>query len=916
MPKNKKVTKIDDVKAGNKKSATQAWYNLPLPEIAKKLQVTPRGLDTKEAAKRLEEHGANTLPQAPPIPAVVLFLRQFKSALTYILLIAVGVSFYIGEHVDAAVIFAAVVVNVVVGFFQEYKAQNALKSLQRIVAQHVWVIRDGVEKEIDAQHVVKGDIVLLQAGNKVPADGRLFEAEKLLINESALTGESQPCEKIHKALQDELVLADQHNMVFTGTIVTEGRGRFFVTATGSNTELGKIATLVREAKESRTPLQDQIDGFSTKLGILVLILSALLFVVGLWYQYPVTEMFTTAVAVAVAAIPEGLVIAVTVILAVGMQRILKKHALVRKLVAAETLGSTDVICVDKTGTITLGVMRVTRFITAQDQIDIIPGDIEKHQEIQKELWELKRLHQVAVYCNDAVIASGAGEKVSQEKELEEEVVAGSPTESALLLAAASSGFSDTPLHEPRHRLDEIPFDSDKKFMATLNTWTKKQHSIYVKGAPEKILNMATKYQAGRSVRKLTPKKRKELLVLYEKTSRQGLRVLAGGYKPVPATTSSFDELPDATEDIVFVGFWGIKDPIRAEAPETIAETQKAGIHTIIITGDNKHTARAIAKELGLNLQDDEMIDGSEIAGYSEAALERAVKKIRLFSRATPEDKLRIVAALQRNESVVAMTGDGVNDAPALQKADIGVALGSGTDVAKETADMVLLNNNFTTIVASVRQGRVIYDNIRKVILYLLSGSFSEMLIIMIGLLLGWPLVLLPAQILWVNLVTDTFPHLALTQEAEEPETMSEPPRKRGESVLDYERKFLIVFISLFTALSVLGIFWFVMQQTGDLDRARTVAFLTLSINTLLYVFSVRSVRHSIFEINILSNRWLLGAVFFSFLMQIAGVYVPFLQTILRTVAIGLADWILVLFVCLWIIALIEIAKHYFIAQRK
>ncbi|MBI4122667.1 MAG: HAD-IC family P-type ATPase, partial [Parcubacteria group bacterium] len=884
----KKQRKIDGVK----KSAGghREWHQLTLSETAKKLGVGRAGLSQKQVDERLQKHGPNALPQGERDGAALLLLRQFKNSLTYILLIASAISFWLGDFIDGYVILAAVAFNVVVGFIQEYKAENALAALKKIITQNAWVIREGAEREVPASTLVPGDILLLSPGLKIPADGRLFEAEHLKISEAALTGESEPCAKIAAALEGELTLADQHNMAWSGTVVAEGRGKCFVTATGTHTEIGRIARLVKETKEPRTPLQAKLDRFSQVLALGVLALAALVVLVGILLGQSFTEMFVTGVAVAVAAIPESAVIVVTITLVVGMRRILAKGSLVRKLVAAETLGSTSVICVDKTGTVTLGEMRVVRLLTATHDIDTIANG-RNVREIQQGQWELRWLHKIGINCNNAVMGEAA---------------MGSPTEKALLLSGIESGFDERDAGADRPRLDEIPFDSAKKFMATLHAWTKKQHAVYLKGAPEKILAASSTYQVGRSIRAMDAQKRKEFLARYEKLSKEGLRVLAAAYKPVPALCESFAEIPDYNEGAVFVGFWGLKDPLRPEASETLELAKAAGMRTIMITGDNRHTAFAIAHELGLAPKKDGIIDGAELSGLSDSELARAVKKVTVFSRATPEDKLRIVRALQANGEVVAMTGDGVNDAPALRLSDIGVAVGSGTDVARETADLVLLDNKFSTIVAAVREGRVIFDNIRKVMLYLLANSFTEMAVVVVGLLLGWPLPILAAQILWINLVTDGLPDLALTQEPEEEGVMDEPPQERHMPILDYERKFLIVFISAITSAVTLGLFYLIWKTEGDLDRARTVAFTAIGVESLLYVFSVRSIRRSIFETKLFANRWLLAAVAGGFVIQIVGVYAPFFQTFLRTVPLSLADWLLILFACLWVIGAIEI----------
>jgi len=910
--------KIDGIKKSTTPATRKQWYHLTLSEVSEKLKTTKKGITPQEAKKRLEEYGPNVLPSEPRAGAVVLFFRQFRNSLTYILFIAAGVSFFLDHAIDGYIILAAVGFNVIVGFIQEYKAENALASLKKIITQTVWVVREGKEREIESSQVVPGDVLVLIPGLKIPADGRLFESEHLKINEAALTGESEAVHKSIHTLEGDLTIADQQNMIFSGTVVTEGRGKCFVVATEVSTEIGKIAQLVKQTKIPRTPLQTKLDRFSRKLGILVLGLSVGLVLFGVYDGYSFREMFITSVAVAVAAIPESLIIVVTIVLVTGMQKILKKGSLVRKLVAAETLGSTSVMCVDKTGTLTLGEMRVVRLVSAHHDSESSAGkDAKKDKmEIERGQWELRILHKIAINCNNAVIGAHPDKEDGKGSELIPEVVIGSSTEKALLLSGLESGFDEKDAESDRPRLDEIPFDSQKKFMMTLHNWTAKQNVVYMKGAPEKVINSATKIQSGRSTRKIDAAKRKELLAQYEKISRTGLRVLAAAYKSVPVSHTTFDEIPDYNEDLIFVGFWGLKDPLRPDVVSVLEETKKSGIRTIMITGDNQYTALTIARELGMKPKDDDIIDGSDLASISDRELEKVVRKVKVFSRATPEDKLRIVNALQANGEVVAMTGDGVNDAPALQKADIGVAVGSGTDVAKETADLVLLDNQFSTMVAAVRQGRVIYDNIRKVILYLLANSFTEMALVVVSMLLGWPLPILAAQILWINLVTDGLPDLALTQEPEEPEIMNEQPQKRDVPILDFERRFLIVFISIITSGVTLGLFYLVWKSTNDLDRARTVAFTAVGVESLLYVFSVRSVRSSIFETKLLANRWLIAAVGGGFFIQVLGIYLPFFQLVLRTVPLSVADWLLILVTCFWIILIIELAKHVFIVHRR
>ena len=890
MPK-KKTKKINDIKANPKKIISQKWYNLTLNDIAKKLSVRKGGLTQNQVAEREKKYGANTLPTKIQAGILFLLLNQFKSSLTYILLVAAFISFVIGEHIDAYVILVAVGINVLVGFIQEYKAQNALESLRRVITRYVWVVRDNMERRIKSSELVPGDIVILSAGNRVPADGRLFEASHLKINEATLTGESLPCEKINHSLEGNLVIGDRHNMVFSGTVVTEGHGKFFVTHIGEETELGKIAKLVKDTKEVRTPLQNNLDSFSKKLGLLVLAMSFILMVMGVIYGYDYAEMFIISVAIAVAAIPEGLVIGVTVILAIGMQRILKKGSLVRKLVAAETLGSTNVICADKTGTVTVGQMRVAHIVTENHVFEIGSKKKKKQNEEDEEkgVWELKRLNQIAVYCSDAVIASSEHKKSTEKEGLREQTVAGTATEGAILLSAVDGDFTETDLHEARPRLDEVPFDSKHKFMATLNSWTKKQNIIYIKGAPEKILNMAQHYQAGKTSRKLTTKKRNELIKLYEKLSRQGLRVLAGAYKSSDLEHNSFDELPEYNEDLVFVGFWGIKDPLRPTAAETIKNIKKAGVRTIIITGDNRHTALAVAKELGLTPNKDEVIDGEDLASIPDSRLPEIVKKVKIFSRATPEDKLRIVSALQKNGDVVAMTGDGVNDAPALKKADIGIAMGiTGTDVAKEVSGAILVDDNFATIVNAISEGRNIYDKIIKSTRYLLSCNSGEIFSVFIAILLNFPLPLIPLQILLMNLVTDGLPAIGLGFEPSEKDIMNRPPNNPKEKPISSHTLYLIITFGILMGLGTLLLFWLYHEQ--DLSLARTIAFTTLVMFEMFAVIGSRSFK-AFNKLNPLTNKWLMYGVLSSLMIQGLVIYWPVLQPVFGTVPLTLMHWL-------------------------
>ncbi|MBT3690425.1 HAD-IC family P-type ATPase [bacterium] len=882
------------------------WHNLTSEEALNKLKGNVLGL-TSEDAKRLKvRYGLNSLPSKHKLTKIEIVINQFKSVLAYVLIIAGFLSFMLGEIIDASVIFTAVLINVIVGFIQENKAQNALEKLRKLVNPEVKVLRDNTAQIILAKDLVPGDVILLEAGDKVSADARLLEVQDITTMEAALTGEPETITKSIDVLDKGKVLAERSNMVFQGTTITEGRGQALVVATGINTELGKIAKLVKDTKEEDTPLQKKLNVFSRHLSLTILGLSIVLFGFGILRGNSILIMFNTAVAVAVAAIPEGLVVAVTVILAIGMQKILRKRALVRKLVAAETLGSTTVICTDKTGTLTVGEMRVARIVTNSYDCNL-STDLPKLTKAGKS--EIYNLVKIGVLCNDAVVQE-------EGQELRDYKVLGSGTEKALLLAGVQLGLKKNELEKKYLRIDEILFDSSKKYMATLNNEEAGKKNIYFKGAPELLLAAASHVQVNDRNEKLTQGMRRELEKKYENLSKSGLRVLGFGYREVRKDTTTIKLYEKALEKIVLVGFVGINDPLRPDVKAALEATKKAGLKTVIITGDNKLTAKAIAQELDINVDDESILEGSQLAKMDDQQLLEKVRSIKIYARVTPEDKLRIVNAWQASGEVVAMTGDGINDAPALKKADIGIALGSGTDVAKGAASLILLDNNFQVINNAIEQGRVIYDNIKKVILYLLSDSFSEIVIIFGSLFMGLPIPLVPAQILWINLVTDGFPDMALTIEPGEKEVMKEMPQERNKPILDAERKLLILVISIVTGVTSLALFYYYVKVVGDIELGRTVVFATLGIDSLLYVFSCRTLRHSIFHSHFFKNPYLLIAVGFGAILQVAAIYVPFLQKVLKTVSLGLYEWGIVLSVSFTVIIIIEIIKWIYIVRHK
>lgn len=853
------------------------WHTLSPEKVFSLLKTSPKGLERKEVEKRLQKFGPNKLPEEKRLTRLSILLAQFKSPLVYILLFAAAVTFFLKEFVDLGVILAAVVLNAIVGFVQENKAEQTITALKRAVEQKAKVIREGREHEVEMEEVVPGDILLVEAGDKVTADARLFETVNMALVEAALTGESVASEKTVKILPKGISLADRENMVYQGTTVARGRGRAVVVATGIKTQFGKIALMVKEAVEEKTPLQKQLVHFGRFLTIVLSLACFLILVVGLWEKRPFHQMFTTAVAVAVAAIPEGLLVALTVILAVGMQRILKKKALVRKLVAAETLGGTNVICSDKTGTLTLGKMQVADIWTWDQESASVDGGAKSHLSALK----------IGLLCNNAVIEN-------PEEVLENWKILGDPTEQAILTAGYSAGLDKEKLEKEMPRVDEIPFDSETRLMATFHEVRGQRLEVrgkvvYVKGAPERILSLSSFVDKNGQKIELTKEKKKEISRVHEGLTRKGLRVLAVGYK----TGQRSEVKGQRLNDLVFAGLIGLKDPLRPEARKTIEQCRRAGIRTVIVTGDHKLTAQAIAQEVGLPAKAENILEGEELDRMSDEELRKVVRKIAVYSRAEPKHKLRIIDALQANGDVVAMTGDGVNDAPALKSADIGIALGSGTDVAKEAADLVLLDDNFKTIVAAVREGRVIFENLRKVVLFLLANSFTEIILIVGSLLLGLPLPLLAAQILWVNLIEDGPPSMALAFEPEEPGIMDNPPRKKEEPILNTEMKAIIFIVGILTDLVLLGLFIWVLNKTSNLPLARSITFVTLGIDTLVYAFCFKSLKEPLWHEKLLSNKFLNISIFIVVLLLVASVNLPFLRFVLRTVPLGSWGWMLV-----------------------
>lgn len=795
----------------------------------------------------------------------LLLWHQLKSPLVFILLAAAALSVAVGEGFDAIVILFAIGINTILGFVQEYKASQALSELRRLVKPFARVRREGEVLTIAAADVVLGDTLLLEAGDVVVADACLIMLTDLQVNESTLTGESAPVTKGLEVVSDQAIPAERTDMVFTGTTIVGGRAEARVVAIGAHTELGKTAQLVRDTEDAETPLQAQIRVFSRLLVLMVLGFTLFLIFMGLRSDLSFVETMRVAAAIAVAAVPEGLLVGMTVVLVVGMRRILKAGSLVRRLIAVETLGSVSVICTDKTGTITAGTMHVVESWSMEGE--------------NKEM-----LLTIAALCNNAYF--------------EGDVLRGTPTETALMRHAFDAGYARPKLEETYGRLAELPFSSAIKYMATLHTWKNGQRMLFVKGAPEIVLPQCLTSDMTEKLQELT---------------RQGLRVLAVAYKEVSANETTLT--PSQLTGLTCVGFFAIADPLRPEAVQTIAQAKAAGVRTVIITGDHPDTARRIAQEAGFDGEGIDVLTGVELDLLSEEQFAERVQHVDVFARVTPAHKVRIIQAWRAAGASVAMIGDGVNDGPALKGADVGVALGSGTEVAKQTSDIVLLDNNLATLVRAIEQGRVLFDNIRKIIVYLLANSTSELFVITIALVFGLPLPILPAQILWINLVTDGFPHVALTFEPGEPGIMKQTPRPRVEPILNRHMKFLILTIGLVTNLGLLAVYGYLLLDGAPLALVRTAVFVSLGLSSLLYVFSVRSLRASIFRVNPFQNFYLNIAVLLGTFFLVAPFLIPRLRQLFGFVELGLPEWGALVMIAVLEVLLIELAKYAFSAKR-
>ena len=888
------------------------WYQKDIKENFELLKSSDRGLSSEEAAERLLEYGPNELKEVKKKTLFMMFLDQFKDFMIMVLMAAAVVSGIIGELVDTIAIVVIVILNAIIGFVQEYRAEKAMKALKQMAAPTALALRDNNIISVHASELVPGDIVMLEAGRIAPADIRLIESAQLKIEEAALTGESVPVEKTVETFSGESIpLGDRKNMAYKGTIVSYGRGTGMVVATGMETELGKIATLLQEEEEVKTPLQKRLAKFGQRLGIAVLAICAIVFAAGLMRGEELLLMFLTAISLAVAAIPEALPAVVTISLALGAKKMVRQNALVRKLPAVETLGSVTYICSDKTGTLTLNKMTVEElFVDGELIVDAETGGSE-----DAESAAVSPYHRITASPRHYLMTAMAlNNDAVPDKDND---VIGDPTEIALFEIARKNGFEKSLLEKDLPRIAEVPFDSDRKCMTTFHEISGSSPYCamsFTKGAFESIVEKSTHILSGKGIAALTESIREELTSASEKMADDGLRTLAFAVRQWDAMPAEMT--PDNVEDsLVFIGLAGLMDPPREEAKESVRICRTAGIKPVMITGDHPLTARNIARRLGIIDDNDGVMTGQELEKLSLEEFEDRVEDIRVYARVAPEQKIKIVKALQDKGEFVAMTGDGVNDAPALKRADIGVAMGiTGSDVSKESAHMILLDDNFATIVKAVKEGRRIFDNIRKFIKYTMTSNSGEIWTIFIPPFLGLPIPLLPIHILWINLVTDGLPGLALAVEPAEKGIMNKPPRHPKESIFAHGLGYHLFWVGLLMGgVSIFTQAWF--MRTGG-THWQTMVFTVLSLSQMGHVLAIRSERESLFKLGLFSNKPLLGAVLLTFLLQMATIYIPVLNPIFKTAPLSAGELLITLLLSSVVFIAVEIEKWWFRRKGK
>ena len=863
------------------------WYKKSKNEILQELDVDEKnGLSSTEALRRLEKYGKNKLETKKKKTLFKQFLSQLKDVMIYILIIAAIISAFLGEISDALIILLVIIINAVIGVIQESKAEKALDALKELSTPKALVKRDGSLKEILSEDIVPGDIVIIDAGRYIPGDLRLIDTANLKIEESAFTGESVPSEKDASFLPDkEIPIGDQNNMAFMSTLATYGRGVGVVVGTGMNTEIGKIAKMIEQEENDETPLQKKLSELGKILGFLAVGICILIFIISFFQGRDLLEMFLTSISLAVAAIPEGLPAIVAIVLALGVQRMVKKNAIIRKLPAVETLGSVSIICSDKTGTLTQNKMTVTTVYTNDSYI--------KESEFNLNDNESKLLVDCMVLCNDATYS--------------EKSQTGDPTEIALLESTFKLNILKEKLEKEFKRIDEIPFDSDRKLMTTVNLVDDKKARVFTKGALDSILSICNKISVNGKLVDFSKEYKAKVLENSNIMSDKALRVLAFAYKDISKENIVLDSLE---KDLVFIGMVGMIDPPRLEVKDSIKLCKSAGITPVMITGDHKNTAFAIANELGIAEDISQAITGHEIDKFKEEEFNEKIINYRVFARVSPEHKVKIVKAFKSHGNIVSMTGDGVNDAPSLKAADIGVAMGiTGTDVSKRASDMILTDDNFSTIVSAVEEGRKIYLNIKKSIVFLLSCNLGEILTLFTAILLNWNSPLQPIHILWVNLITDSFPALALGVDKTKEDVMNNPPRNPKESIFIKSDKIQLIINGVLIGGITLFAFKLGERLYADsLIHAQTMAFVVLSVSQLFLSLSLRSNTKSAFSLGIFSNKYLVYSILLGIFLQVIIISISFIANIFKVTPLLLYDWIVVILVSLIPFAINEILK--------
>ncbi len=884
--------------SGQATPANRAWHTLPVQEVFAALHSEQGGLAPEEAARRLAAEGPNELQAGHRISPWAILLAQFQNVLIIILLIATVLSTFLGHGLESLAIAIIVLFAVLLGFVQEFRAERAIEALNKMAAPAATAVRGGRELQVPARELVPGDVILLRAGDRVPADVRLIEAVNLRIEEAALTGESVAVDKNAETLSDpQLALGDRRNMAFASTAATYGRGRAVVVATGMRTEFGQIAQMLQSVQQTTTPLQQNLDKVGRTLAKAAFVVVGLIVLAGLWREQPFVEMLIFGVALAVAVVPEALPAVVTVSLAIGVQRMVQRHALIRRLPAVETLGSTSVICSDKTGTLTKDEMTTRRIYAAGATTDVTGSGYEPKGEFQRDGQPLQLAGPARELLQAALLASDA--EIAFDEQYQRWRVKGDPTEGAMVVAAAKAGLERGELEARWPRVDEIPFTSETKRMTTLHR-DGESTLAFSKGAPEVLVASCSHVLTDSGPVPLSESEKQAVAAAAEQMAQDALRVLAVAKK-------SGASREDAERDMTLLGLIGMIDPPRPEASAAIAQCEQAGIKPVMITGDHPLTAQAIAREIGL-LKTGRVITGAELQELSDEALAEQIEDIDVYARVSPAHKLRVVTVLQQRGHIVAMTGDGVNDAPALKRADIGVAMGiTGTDVSKEAADMTLTDDNFASIVAAVEEGRAIYGNIKKYLMYLLSSNIGEIVLMAVATILGWPMPLTAVQILYVNLATDGLPALALALDPAESDLMRRHPRNPRRGIFTRPVVILMLVGGLWSGLVNLSLFAWARASGRSLEESITMTFVSLVLIQFTKVYSFRSESHSVLD-RPFANKWLNRSIVWELALLVAIIYIPFLQKLFATYALPPLDWVIITICAATVCPVMELAK--------